>query len=248
MSDNTWHEDDEFWELSAAWMFGEGRLAQAREECDHVQRLLCLEAGDSILDLACGVGRHSLELARRGFRVTGVDRMASYLRRARDRAAAEGLSVEFIKADMRRFSRPDSYHGVICLGNSFGVFEEIEEERQVLENVHVSLKGGGWFVLELTGKEVMKRLFRPHDSYQDAEMSYEESRKVDGDWEGVTTKLTIRQGEKRRDFTYSYRLYSASELTGLLDDVGFNEVRVLGGLDGRPYDDRATKLVLVAQK
>ena len=82
-----WHEQDQFWEMVP--LFGPDRLEMAPEEVEGVISLLGIEPGASVLDLCCGVGRHSLELARRGYRVTGVDRTASYLQTASEKAAAE---------------------------------------------------------------------------------------------------------------------------------------------------------------
>src|SRR5207302_5392363 len=94
-----WHEDEELWNtvipiIFRADMFQEGSRAQAALEVNRISSLLSPEA--SVLDLGCGVGRHSLELARKGFRVTGLDRTAGYLSEARDRADREELVVEFV--------------------------------------------------------------------------------------------------------------------------------------------------------
>ena len=102
-----WHEQDSFWETVP--MFGDHHWEIAPEQVAGVISLLSLEPGAAVLDLPCGVGRHSLEFARRGFDVTGVDRTAAYLQTARERAAAEGLSVEWLQADMREFIRPEAF-------------------------------------------------------------------------------------------------------------------------------------------
>ena len=82
-----WHELDNFWE--SVPLFTEQQLQKAAEEVEGVISLLELEPGASVLDLPCGVGRHSLEFARRGYPVTAVDRTASYLQTARERAMAD---------------------------------------------------------------------------------------------------------------------------------------------------------------
>ena len=89
-----WHEQDGFWETVAPILFAERRWLDTPAEVDQVVSLLGIGSGAHILDLCCGVGRHSLELARRGFRVTGVDRTRPYLDRASKQAEAEGLDFE----------------------------------------------------------------------------------------------------------------------------------------------------------
>ena len=85
-----WHEQDTFWDTVAPTMFTQQRWKDAPAEVKQVVSLLGIEPGVHILDLCCGVGRHSLELARRGFCVTGVDRTRPYL----DRASGQAETVE----------------------------------------------------------------------------------------------------------------------------------------------------------
>jgi len=158
-----WHESDDFWEATAPIMFGNQRWEAAPVEVDQVVRLLGVSPGATILDLCCGPGRHSLEFARRGFSVTGVDRTAVYIDRAQEQAAAEGLAVEFVQEDMRRFCRPHAFDAAVSLFTSFGYFEDPAENRQVLANVRDSLRDEGSLILEMMGKEVLARIFRERD-------------------------------------------------------------------------------------
>ena len=93
-----WHEDDTFWEAYAPLMFTEEHWAAAPADVDAILGLVSLPAGATALDLGCGVGRHALELARRGYQVTGIDRTAAYLAEAQKRARGEGLPGAFLAA------------------------------------------------------------------------------------------------------------------------------------------------------
>jgi len=148
-----WHEDNSFWETMAPALFSLRRLAAARVEIEQVLRLLAVGPGARVLDLCCGPGRHFLELARRGFKVTGVDRTASYLEKAREGARKEKLDIEFVQDDMRRFCRPDAFDAAAMMFTSFGYFSgDPAQNRQVLVSVCRSLKtGGGGAVPALTG-------------------------------------------------------------------------------------------------
>lgn len=99
------------------------------EEIDFVERRLGLAPRSRILDVPCGSGRHSLELARRGHRVTGVDLSAEAIGHARRAVADPGLDVEFVHADMREIPRDNGLDAVVCLGNSFGYLEQGSAER-----------------------------------------------------------------------------------------------------------------------
>ncbi len=248
MKTKDWHEDDRFWELAAPVMFSEERFKMAVKECEQIEALVPLTSGASILDLACGAGRHGIELANRGFRVTGVDRTPLFVKIARERSAEKGVATEFICQDMRRFSRPGVFDLVVNLGNSFGQFRDPKEEQQVLQNVHTSLKPGGYLILEITGKEVMKRLFRTRDRYGDGCTVCQEEREILGNWEWVRTHLEICKDGVRERFTFDYRLYSGEELKELLEYVGFSSVALHGDLAGRPYDAEALRLVVVARR
>jgi SAM-dependent methyltransferase len=243
----TWHEQDSFWETMP--MFSQRLLDLAPEEVDSVVSLLEIEPEATVLDLCCGVGRHSLELARRGFQVTGVDRTAAYLQVARDRAAAEGLDLELVQADMRSFARPAAYDGAINLYTSFGYFEDPAEDRKVIDNLFESLRPGGRLILDLMGKEVLARIFLPHDWQElpDGSLLLQE-RKVTRDWTWMDGRwILIRDGHKS-EHAVNHRIYDGDGLRALLLDAGFESVTLYGALDGTPYDTDARRLVAVAQK
>lgn len=244
----TWHETDTFWETFAPLMFNERRWASTPAEIDHILSLMNLEPGAAILDLCCGPGRHSLELARRGFRVTGVDRTAAYLVQARRHASDEGLSVEFVEADMRRFSRVGAFDAVLLMFTSFGYFEDPAENRQVLINVRDSLRERGRVLLDLMGKEVLARVFRERDWLEEEDVIYLEERKISRDWSWMENRWIALRGAERSEFKVSHWLYSAKELAALLKECGFDTVDIYGSIEGVRYDQNARRLVALGHK
>jgi len=120
--------------------------------------------------------------ARRGFSITAVDRTALYLKKAKRKADVEGLNIEFVHEDMRRFCRPNSYDGVINLYTSFGYFEDPEDDQKVLINIHRSLKSNGKLVMDLMGKEILARIFRERDWHEENGIIIMEERKISKDW------------------------------------------------------------------
>lgn len=244
-----WHEDDRFWETVGPGLFHEGRWRAASQEVDALLRLVPAAAGARVLDLCCGPGRHSLELARRGFRVTGVDRTSAFLAEARRRADAEGLSLELVQDDMRRFKRPGAFDLVINMYTSFGYFEDPEEDLQVLRNVWESLRQGGRVVLDLMGKEVLARVFVERSWVPLADGSlFLEERRVTRDWSWIEHRWIVVKEGALHEFRFGHRLYSAAELRELLLQAGFSSVQIFGSLDGAPYDHQARRLVAVATK
>lgn len=242
-----WHEQDSFWEDVP--MFTEQRWEKAPEEVEAVISLLGIEPGTSVLDLPCGAGRHSLELARRGYRVTGVDRTAGYLQTAREQAEAEGLELELVQGDMREFVRPATFDAAINLFTSFGYFEDPNQDRKVAENLFHSLKPGGSLVMDMMGKEVLARVFLPRDWQELADGTFFlQERKVSRDWTWLENRWILLKGAWRREYAVDHRLYDGAGLKALLFDAGFESVAIYGDLAGAPYDNEARRLVALAYK
>ncbi len=243
-----WHEDDSFWEIWESHLFDSERIETAREQMDRVISLLDIKPGAKILDLCCGVGRHSLELARRGFQVTGVDRTRSYLDRAIARAEEEKQSVEFIREDMREFLRPESFDAAISMFTSFGYFEDSEDDKKVVFNVFQSLRSGGQFLIDTHGKETLARIFREGDWSEHEGVIVLQQRKVSQNWSWMQNRWIMLRGDERIENEISHRLYAATELMALMTGCGFSKAEAYGGIDGRPYDHKAMRLVVVGRK
>lgn len=243
-----WHEGESFWVKWAPVLFHQKRLERTKEEIDKILSLLKISPPASVLDLCCGPGRHSLELARRGFVVTGVDKTKPYLEKARKLARKENLKAEFVQKDMRKFCKPDTFDAAINLFTSFGYFKKIEDDKRVLRNVYRSLKRGGIFLMDTMGKEVLARIFRERDWYEIDGNIWLEERRVLKDWTWIESRWILLKDGKKLEHKISLRLYSAAELSALLKESGFRSVSVYGDLIGGPYDHTAKRLVFAARK
>ena len=210
-----WHEQDDFWKATEKWMFSESHWERAPQQVEGVIALLGIEPGAVVLDLGCGPGRHSLELARRGFKVTGVDRTASHLDRARASAQAEGLDTEFVQEDMRVFCRPATFDGAINLFTTFGYFEDPAEDRKVVANLYQSLKPGGAVALDTIGKEVLARIFQERGWNERDGALWLQERKVSPGWGWMNVRWIFIKGTERREFTLGKSFYSHLCGTGI---------------------------------
>jgi len=244
-----WHEDDAFWTDVEPVLFSAARLSQAGADVDGVLRLAGVRTDASVLDLGCGVGRHSLEFSRRGFRVTGVDRQSTYLARARALASERSLDVEWVESDMRTFTRPAAFDLAVSLLTSFGFFENPEDDRRVLANVHAGLRIGGVLVMEMMGKEVLARRFVATDWHEEPDGTLLlEQRAVGDGWRQLAVRWIVLRANRRSEHRFTLRLYSGMELEIMLRDVGFRRVDLFGSLGGAAYDQQAERLVAVARK
>jgi SAM-dependent methyltransferase len=245
-----WFEDDQFWDSMAPMLFSEQRIMNAPPEIDGVVAMLDLRERALVLDLCCGIGRHSIEFARRGFKVTGVDLTKAYLDRARKRAEDEGLEIELVQQDMRNFCRSETFDCAVNLFTSFGYFEDPEDDRRVVENLFDSLKPGGTLLIDVLGKEVLAERFQERDwSWLGDEGNlFLAERKLTRNWSWIENRWILLKGTERKEFSISHRLYSAVELITLLSECGFENVTSYGGLSGEPYDHAAERLIVVGKK
>jgi SAM-dependent methyltransferase len=118
------------------------------QEVDFLDDLLGLPAGARILDVGCGPGRHSLELARRGYRPVGVDIAPRFIEIARRRADEEGLAADFIVVDARDLAFDQAFDAAICLcEGAFGLAGDEDGHGRVLTGVSRALLPGAPFVL-----------------------------------------------------------------------------------------------------
>ena len=220
----------------------------AEQEVEEILRMLSLRRGSSVEDLGCGRGRHAIPLARRGYRVTGVDLSEKMLAMARDRSGREGVSVEWVREDMRTFCRPGAFHLCLSLFTSFGYFHD-GENQQVLDNVAKSLRKGGVLLLDL--RNAGKGLHRLED--------WDETREVPSGRLRMTMRFDRKSGRAkarhlltRRDgirisSTFDVRVYSTEELSGMLHRAGMKTVAFFGSFSGAPLGEDSPRMVAVAR-
>ena len=205
--------------------------------------------GRAVLDLCCGPGRFAIPLALRGYQVTGVDSSAFLLKRAQERAERLGAAVEWVRADMREFVRPEGFDLALSLFNSFGYFEDRRDDLRVLEQVAASLKPHGVCVLDVAGKEVVAEHFERTLSHAVAGSGLlMERREVVDDWTRLRQEWTLLRKERTQTFRFEHTLYSGLELKERLLAAGFGAVRLYGDFDGMPYGPGSRHLVAVATK
>ena len=229
-------------------MFSDERFAATPDE---VTRILALTqcSGGSVLDLCCGPGRHSVELAQRGFKVTGVDRSPFLLAKAREHAATSGVAVEWVTQDMREFIRPASFDLVCSLFTSFGYFEDEQDDLRVLRNIHQSLKESGVLIMEMLGKERLARVWKDSmcNELADGSLIFQRPQ-IRDDWTRIRSEWTLVKDGRARSFTFEHTVYSGRELKDRLLSYGFKQVQLFGDQQGSPYGLNAQRLVAVARK
>lgn len=243
-----WFEDDDFWRDFYVAMFPSERFAAAEEQTKQVLALTHFN-GKSVLDLCCGPGRHSTTLAQHGLQVTGVDRSRFLLAKARERANAVGVSVEWVEEDMRRFERKAAFDLACCLFTSFGYFEDEADNLRVLKNVHANLAKGGAFVIDVMGKERLARRWQEAicTNLEDGSLLLQRP-EVCADWTRIRNEWALIKDGRARSFRFEHTIYSGRELKSLLREAGFGRVELYGNLEGGTYGIDAERLIAIAHK
>jgi len=254
-----WFRDGDFWERFAPIMFDSAHWAEVPAVADAITRLARLNSYDlnpkeplasspRVLDLCCGFGRISAELARMGFAVTGVDITESYLRTAREEAAYENLNIEYIHSDAREFKRTDFFDIALNLYISFGYFADQKDDLLLVRNAFESLKKDGVFIVETLGKEIAVRDFVEAEWFERAGFTVLTQYEPLDSWTFLKNRWILLKDGEKVEKVLTQRLYSASELRALLLEAGFPKVEIYGDWDESPYNHRAAKLIAVGRK
>ncbi len=243
-----WFDDETFWREFYPLMFTEERFAKAAEE---IQKVLDLTKpnGKSALDLCCGPGRCSLALTRAGFKVTGVDKTKYLLNKARAKARAAKVKIEWVQSDMRDFVRAETFDLALSMFTSFGYFNDKNEDEEVLANILASLKPGGVFLIDVIGKEIIAKNFQGNtcDIMPDGTRLVQHH-KIFDNWTRIRNEwLLIRKG-RVQSFKFHHTVYSGLELMDLMQRAGFAQITLYGNLDGDVYDHNAERLIAVGRK
>jgi len=203
-------------------------------EVDRAIMMLRPEGGERVLDLACGIGRHSLELRRRGFEVVGVDISPELLAMAEQSAAEAGLEVTFMQADLRDLELSEEFDLVLSLNDgAVGYFETDEENRRTFEVIARALRPGGGHLVQLPNVLHAERNL-PKKSWIVGESTLELS---DHHWnaedryiEGSTVPIPFGEVfEKYEEIPFRQRLYTAEELAEIYDSVGMRLANTFAG-------------------
>ena len=225
-------------------------VEQTREEASFIADVLDVQPGASILDVPCGMGRHSLELARLGYRLTGVDLSGESIAQARSDAQTQGVDVNWLQGDMMQVDKICGEHqfdGAFCFGNSFA-YADFENTIGFLKSVRRSLKPGAAFVLDtgLAAESLLptlqlRRWFPIGDLYMLSEASYDASSSR------LETRYTfIRAGVVQRG-TATYSIYTVAELKRMFQMCGLIVEQLYGTTGKAPFSLGNSRLLLVSR-
>jgi ubiquinone/menaquinone biosynthesis C-methylase UbiE len=207
-------------------VFTQGTL----QEIDFIEQEIGSDKKKRILDIGCGTGRHTIELAKRGYTVTGVDLSESQLKRAREKAAEAGVNIRFEQADARTLTFENEYDValILCEGG-FALMETDEMNFAILQGAARALKSGGTFILT-----TLNALFSLAHSIEE----FMNSSTVEGASSGhkfdtktlrdMSTFEVADDNGQVRTLHCNERYYMPSEITWMLKTLHFSKIEIFG--------------------
>lgn len=247
------------WYSEQAGFFGPGYLkgfgnnfTQGRTivEVNFIEKVLAFKKGVKIFDCPCGHGRHSIELARRGYKVTGQDINGFFLTEARKAAKRAQVSVRWIKGDMRLVSFENEFDIAFNLFTAFGYLESDEEDQRALCQVARALKRGGKFVLDVNNRDRIVHTYRERGWQQLSDGSvFITKRQFDHPTgRSLEKRMRIWRNGKREEFSLSIRMYTVLELTAMFCKAGLALKEMYGNYNSGPLTFDSKRCILVAEK
>jgi SAM-dependent methyltransferase len=219
-------------------------------EAEFVIETMSLAPGSSVLDLGCGYGRHAMELAARGIHVVGLDLSTPLLVRGGEEAHRRGLTINFVRGDMRELDFDNQFDATYCLFSTFGYFDD-ETNKKTLSNVAKALKPGGKLLVEILNRDYIiadlpTRVWWEGDGcvvLEEVELNYFSSRIQ------VNRSVVFDDG-RQLEQEISVRAYSLHEVGKLMHAAGFRVLEVSGGYQtrGRFFGNQSRHIIVLAER
>ena len=231
------------------------------QEVDFVVKTARLTPQDRILDLACGHGRHSIELAKRGFTVVGLDYSEPFIEKAKADAKEAEVNVEFVQGDMKQLPFKGEFDVVLMLFTAFGYFDD-ETNQKVLEEISRSLKPGGRFLIDVISGEAYSRRFSKDNIRETSSnlLKIPRTAEIDGkqideiEWYDPEKQLihTHRgwiDNEEKKEHDYYIRIYTVQQYKDMLSKASFKFKELWGDFQGNPHDTNGNfRTIILAEK
>ncbi|MBN1634060.1 MAG: class I SAM-dependent methyltransferase [Ignavibacteria bacterium] len=222
----------------------------ARTLINLIQRNSKLKLGGKILDVCCGPGRHSVEFARRGYSVLGIDISAYLIKKALTALETEKekyLKIKFEIADMRNFNYNNSFDAAVNIFSSFGYFENDIENFIVFDNIRLSLKKHGIFVFDFLNETYLRKNIVPLSKSKLKGKTIVQKRSIVGGF--VFKYIYIDKIKKEPDFIERIRLYDYNKLTEIILEHGFKINGTFGDYYGNKfYKNKSERIIIFAEK
>lgn len=221
-----------------------------------IQRNIELPTKSTLLDLCCGAGRHSIEFARRGYDVTGIDISSFMIEKAKDSFKKNkeiGLKIQFFIMDMKDFNFNNTFDIAVNLFSSFGYFINDEENFSLFSNVKSSLKKNGYFVFDFLNRYYLIKYLVPLTKTKIKDKLILQKRRIENNFvfkDIYICKKNFHNDCIRRkpDFIERIKLYGFTEIRNELRKSNFEIINIFGDYFGNKYNELNSKRLIIFAK
>lgn len=215
-------------------------------EADFLFAALKCKPGESVLDVPCGNGRLSFEVAKRGLRVTGLDISEEFIAEARRTAENQEHAPQFILGDKRAITEAAIYDGAYCFGNSFGFLEYADMEK-FLSGVRQALKPGARFIVE-TGMAAESLLpdFEEQTCHQIGDINVITKERYNAAESCVDSEYVLERDGRTESRFAKHWIYTAAEIQRMLQRAGFEILDLYGSIKFEPFKLGSQELIVVS--
>ncbi|MGY4690159.1 class I SAM-dependent DNA methyltransferase [Salibacterium sp. K-3] len=218
---------------------------KAADELADIMRYIPLESGMKAVDLCCGNGRHARYLAGKGMHVTAVDLSPVLLKKAVD--LTFGLSVQYMRGDIRHISLKQEYDAAFNLFTSFGYFIEDNENELVLVRASEALKENGWFCFDYLNPAYTAANLVPCDTTEKNGITVTQRRFTEDGF--IHKKISIEEEGSRREYRERVKMYDNDTLSKMLRRNGFDIEHLFGDYDASSYaEETSPRQIFICRK
>lgn len=207
-----------------------------------------LRPGGRVLDTGCGIGRHSISLAKKGFDVVGIDTSDIYLSFAKESSIKEEVrNIEFKKIDMRDMDYKKEFDGVINLWSSFGYYDD-ETNFEILKNLSEALKRDGILIIDIENRDYLLKNF-VYETFKESDGVFILERR---NYHPLTSIITTHRffigKDLKKEYIRNIRMYSATEMINLYKSAALKEIQVFGNFAGEKFSINSKRIIIIGKK
>jgi len=247
---DTWYEDFfrgincEIWEKAIP-------IETTMQEVAFLVSELVLQPGQKILDIPCGFGRHSIELARLGFDVTGIDISQTFIQSLTRQIESERLNIKAIVADILNVQLNEKFSGAVCLGNSFGYFS-FDKMKIFVEKVSSSLEIGSKFIINsaMVAESILPNFlhYAKNKTYTIGNIIMEVTNAYQAMDSYMVSNLHYATEDKTEEHSFKHYVFTLGEITRLLKSYGLKTTAIYSSPSKEEYKLGDQQIYIVARK
>ncbi len=221
------------------------------QEVDFLVSEMFLPQGCRILDIPCGFGRHSIELSKRGYNLTGIDISETFINSLNNRITSENLNIKTIHADILNVQLNEKFSGAFCLGNSFGYFN-IDKMKSFVEKISSVLETGSKFIINsgMVAESILPNFlhYSKNNKYTVGNITMEVTNTYVANESYMISTLLYTKENQKEEHGFKHYVYTLGEILRLLKSSGFSIVSTYGSTNKEGYKLGDHQIYIVAEK